>query len=310
MNKKGKKIIVILGQTATGKTDLSIKIALWLNSENAQKEFNIKGAEIVSADSRQVYKGMDIGTGKITKKEMKNIPHHLLNIASPKRKFTIAKYQKLAYKSIDKILKKEKIPILVGGSPFYIYSIIENWNFPKVKPDWQLRKKLEKKTTNELFETLKKIDPQRAKTIDKNNKRRLIRAIEISRALGKVPKLNKNSKYNFLLIGITKEKNELKILIDKRLKKRFKQGMIKEVENLNKSGVSWKQLEEFGLEYKWIAKYLQGKITKKEMVENLQKDIEKFAKRQMTWFKRDKKIKWVENYSEAKNIIKTFLLGK
>ncbi|MDD3734875.1 MAG: tRNA (adenosine(37)-N6)-dimethylallyltransferase MiaA [Candidatus Pacebacteria bacterium] len=310
MNKKEKKIIVILGQTATGKTDLSIKIALWLNSEKAQKEFNIKGAEIVSADSRQVYKGMDIGTGKITKKEMKNIPHHLLNIASPKRKFTIAKYQKLAYKSIDKILKKEKIPILVGGSPFYIYSIIENWNFPKVKPDWQLRKKLEKKTTNELFETLKKIDPQRAKKIDKNNKRRLIRAIEISKALGKVPKLNKNSKYNFLLIGITKEKNELKILIDKRLKKRFKQGMIKEVENLNKSGVSWKQLEEFGLEYKWIAKYLQGKITKKEMVEKLQKDIEKFAKRQMTWFKRDKKIKWVENYSEVKNIIKTFLLGK
>ena len=155
MAKKDKKLIVILGQTATGKTDLSIRLALWLNSKKTQKELNIKGAEIVSADSRQVYKKMDIGTGKITKKEMRGIPHYLLDIASPKRTFTIVKYQKLAYSAIDKILKNKKIPLLVGGSPLYLYSIIEGWNFPKVKPDWQLRKKFERKNPSQLFELLK-----------------------------------------------------------------------------------------------------------------------------------------------------------
>jgi len=307
MAKKDKKLIVILGQTATGKTDLSIRLALWLNSKKTQKELNIKGAEIVSADSRQVYKKMDIGTGKITKKEMRGIPHYLLDIASPKRTFTIVKYQKLAYSAIDKILKNKKIPLLVGGSPLYLYSIIEGWNFPKVKPDWQLRKKFERKNPSQLFELLKKIDPKRAKQIDKNNKRRLIRAIEIARTLGQVPQLKKKSKYNFLLIGIKKTKSELQKLINKRLKKRFKQGMIKEVKKLKESGLSWKRLEEFGLEYRWIAKFLQKKINHNEMVQNLQKDIEKFAKRQMTWFKKDKKIHWTQNPKEAKKIVQNFL---
>ena len=138
------KLIVILGPTASGKTGLSIKLA---------KKFN---GEIISADSRQVYKGMNIGTGKITKKEMKGIPHYLLDVASPSRKFSVAQYQKLALKNIDKISKKSKIPFLVGGSPFYIYSVLEAWTFPKLNPDWNLRKKLEKKSCEELFKTLKK----------------------------------------------------------------------------------------------------------------------------------------------------------
>ena len=289
------KLIVILGSTASGKTDLSIKLA---------KKFN---GEIISADSRQVYKGMDIGTGKITKKEMKRIPHYLLDVVLPSRKFSVAQYQKLALKNINKILKKNKIPFLVGGSPFYIYSVLESWTFPKLSPDWNLRKKLEKKSCEELFEILKKTDIKRSKDIDKKNKRRLVRAIEIAKKLGKVPLLKKEIKFDSLIIGIKKPKQEIKELIEKRLYKRLKQGMIEEVRRLRKQGVSWKRLESFGLEYKWIALYLQKKIDHIGMISLLQKDTEHFAKRQMTWFKKDKNIKWIENYEKAKNLLRDFL---
>jgi tRNA dimethylallyltransferase len=292
-----KKLIVILGPTASGKTALSIKLA---------KKFN---GEIVSADSRQVYKGMDIGTGKVTKEEMQGIPHYLLDVASPKRRFSVWQYQKLAISAINKILKRGEIPFLVGGSPFYIYSIVEGWILPRLKPDQKLRKILEKKSPTELFEILKKLDPERAKTIERENKRRLIRAIEIAKKLGKVPPLKKQPQFDCLLIGIKKSKNELKKLIKKRLLKRFEKGMIEEVKNLKKEGVSWNRLEEFGLEYRWIAYYLQGKIDYKTMVKKLQKAIEKFAKRQMTWFKRDKRIKWIKTYQEAEKLIREFLQG-
>ncbi len=177
-------------------------------------------------------------------------------------------------------------------------------------PDWKLRKKLEKKTVKELFNQLKKLDPQRAKTIERKNKRRLIRALEIVMKTKKpVPSLKKNPlPYPALIIGIKKEKEELKKLINKRLLKRLKQGMVAEVKKLRKSGVSWKRLEEFGLEYRFISQYLQKKLkSKDEMVNFLQKEIEHFAKRQLTWFKRDKRIIWVKNYQEAESSIKEFL---
>ena len=292
---KLKKIIVILGPTSSGKTDLSIKLA---------KKFN---GEVISADSRQVYKGMDIGTGKITKKEMEGIPHYLLDVVSPNSKFSVAQYQKLALKNINQICKRNKIPFLVGGSPFYIYSVLEAWTFPKLNPDWDLRKKLEKKSCEDLSNILKKIDSERFKNIDKNNKRRLVRAIEIAKKLGKVPLLKKEIQFNPLIIGIKKPKEEIKELIKKRLQKRLKQGMIEEIKSLKEKRVSWKRLESFGLEYKWIALYLQKKIDHSEMVYFLQKNIEHFAKRQMTWFKRDKNIKWITSYEEAKNLLEDFL---
>ena len=297
MHGKQKKLIVVLGQTAVGKTALSIKLA---------KMFN---GEIVSADSRQVYKGLDIGTGKVSKKEMQGIPHHLIDVASPKRTFTIAQYKKLAMKAIEKIFKKGKIPFLVGGSPFYLRAVIEGLEFPKVKPDWELRKKLEKLSEEKLFEMLKKIDKERAKSIDKKNKRRLIRAIEIALKTKKpVPPLKvKKPPFEILIIGIKKEKEELKKLIKKRLLKRLKQGLVKEVKNLRKSGISWKRLESFGLEYKFVAQYLQGKLAYQEMVEKLQKEIEKFAKRQMTWFKKFKNIHWIKTEKEAKKLVDSFL---
>jgi tRNA dimethylallyltransferase len=303
-----KKIIVILGPTASGKSDLAVKIALWLSSKKIKKEFKIEGAEIISADSRQVYRGMDIGTGKITKEEMKGIPHYLLDVASPKRNFTVAQFVDLAKKAISKIFKKKKIPIICGGTWFYIYALVDGYTFPRVKPDWKLRRKLEKKSEKELFEELKKLDPERAKTIDFHNKRKLIRAIEIIKKIGKVPPLKKQPlPYPVLFLGIEKNFSELKKSIEKRLKKRLKQGMIEEVKKLRESGVSWKKLESFGLEYEWIAKYLQRKIEKEEMIKKLQKDIEKFAKKQIKVFKKDKRVIWIKNEKEAKRTARKFL---
>jgi len=292
------KLIVIVGPTASGKTDLSIKLA---------EKFN---GEIISADSRQVYKGMDIGTGKVTKKEMKGVPHYLLDVVPPGReRFTVVQYQKLALRTIKEIHKKKKIPFLVGGTGFYIQAVVDGIVIPEVKPDWKLRKKLEKKSIQELFKMLKKLDARRAKTIESKNKRRLIRALEIVIKTKKpVPLLKKKpTQFEFLIIGIKKSPNELRELIRKRLLKRLNIGMIAEIKKLKKSGLSWKRLEEFGLEYKYIAQYLQKKITYGEMAEKIQKESEHYAKRQMTWFKRDKRIKWIKTFPEAKKLSKKFL---
>ncbi|MCX6723740.1 MAG: tRNA (adenosine(37)-N6)-dimethylallyltransferase MiaA [Candidatus Staskawiczbacteria bacterium] len=291
------KLIVILGPTASGKTDLSIKLA---------KKFN---GEVISADSRQVYKGMDVGTGKVTKKEMKGVPHYLLDVANPKKIFTVVQYQKLALTAIKKIQKKNKIPFLVGGTGFYIQSIVDGAVIPEVKPDWKLRKRLEKKPVEELFEMLEKLDNRRALIIDKNNPRRLIRALEIVLSTKQpVPAVFQNKpNFDVLTLGINKTKEDLVELIGKRLLRRLNNGMIEEVKKLHKSGVSWKRLEEFGLEYRFVAQYLQNKITYQEMADKIQKESEHYAKRQMTWFKRDKKTHWIKNYTEAKKLVENFL---
>lgn len=292
-----KKLIVILGPTASGKSGLAVRIAKKVNGE------------VISADSRQVFKGMDIGTGKISKEEMKGIPHYLLDVADPKRKFSVAQYKKLALSAINKILKKGKIPIICGGTGFYIQTVIDGITIPEVKPDWKLRRKLEKKSVENLYKILRKIDSKRAKTIDRKNPRRLIRAIEIVIKTKKpVPVFKKNPlPYPVLMIGVRKEKEELKKLIRKRLLKRLKNGMIAEIKKLRKDGASWKRLEEFGLEYKWIAFYLQRKTKYKEMLEKLQKDIEHFAGRQMTWFKKDLRIKWIKDKKTAEKLTNRFL---
>lgn len=305
-----KKIVVILGPTSSGKTDLSIKLALRLSSGQAKKKFGINGAEIVSADSRQVYRGMDIGTGKITKKEMQGVPHYLLDVVSPKKRFDVVQYRNLADKAIEKIFKKNKIPFLVGGTGFYIQAVVDGIIIPEIKPDWKLRKKLEKKPVSELYKMLKKLDSRRANNIDKNNPRRLIRAIEIVlKSKGPIPPfVAQKPNFKALFLGVKKSKRELKKLIEKRLLKRLDAGMINEVRKLHKSGVSWRRLEEFGLEYRYVAQYLQNKLKYDEMITRLQKEIEHYAKRQMTWFKRDKRIKWIKDPKRAEKLIGSFLL--
>ena len=289
------KIIVILGPTATGKSDLAVKLA---------RRFN---GEVVSADSRQVYKGMDLGSGKITKKEMNGIPHYLLDVASPKRNFNVLKYQKMAETAIVNISKREKLPILCGGTAFYLRAITDGIILPEIKPNSALRKILEKKSTLELFNQLKKIDPRRAKSIESKNPRRLIRAIEIvTESKSPVSLLKKDTKFLSLKIGVNKDREILDKAIKKRIIDRLKIGMIEEVEKLRNLGLSWKRIESFGLEYRWIARYLQKKISQEEMIDSLYRDTVKFSKKQMTWFKKEKDINWVKRYQEAVKLIKSF----
>jgi len=277
------RVIVILGQTATGKSDLAVKIAKKLDGE------------VISADSRQVYTGLDLGTGKITEKEMQGIPHHLLDVANPKNKFSVSEYKKLADQKIKEIISRGKIPIICGGTGFYIDAVVNNIVFPEVPPNENLRKILNKKSAEELFKMLQKLDKVRAKNIDSKNKVRLIRAIEIAKALGKVPKITQATpRHEFIKIGLFLPVNILKEKINKRLLARIKNGMLKEMENLHKKGLSWKRMEELGLEYRYVALYLQKKISKEEIIQKLNSEIYKYAKRQMTWFKRDKEIKWFD----------------
>jgi len=271
------KVIVILGQTATGKSDLAVKIAKKINGE------------IISADSRQIYKKLNIGTGKITKKEMMGIPHHLLDVANPKRKFTVAEYQKKAIYAMAEIIKKGKTPIICGGTGFYIEAVTKGMTFPGIPPNNKLRKSLIRNTTIVLFHKLQKLDSERAKTIDPKNKVRLVRAIEIAKTLGKVPKITEvKPPYKFIKIGLYLPPDILKKRIEKRVTKMFKEGLLAEIRKLKKTGVSDKRLKELGFEY-------FNPTKEKVITETL-----KYAKRQMTWFKRDKEIKWL-NASEKIN---------
>ncbi|MCX6752736.1 MAG: tRNA (adenosine(37)-N6)-dimethylallyltransferase MiaA [Candidatus Nomurabacteria bacterium] len=277
------KVIVILGQTATGKSGLAVKIAKQINGE------------IISADSRQIYKGLEIGSGKVTEREMKGVPHHLLDFANPKKKFTVAQYKILADKKIKEILSRGKTPIICGGTGFYIDAVVNNIILPKVKPNQKLRKELNKKTDIELFKILKKLDSVRAKNIDAKNKVRLIRAIEIAQALGNVPKIKKSpSQYEFTKIGLYAPNDFLEKNITKRIKKMFKDGLVNEVKKLKKSGLSDKRITEFGFEYLYPLLFINKKITEKEMLERTILGNTQYAKRQMTWFKRDSEIKWID----------------
>lgn len=307
-----------MGPTASGKSDVAIKLA---------RKFN---GEIISADSRQIYKGMDLGTGKvqgqllassfqlfgktITRKLFisEGIPHHLIDVVEPNEDFNISHFKKMANKAIEEILSKGKLPIICGGTGFWIQAITENMNLPEVPPNEKLRQKLELKTSEELFEQLKKLDPERASDIDNQNKFRLIRALEIIETLGKVPsKLSvidqQSSKYNFLQIAISVPKEVLHEKIRNRLESRLEEGMIEEVKKLNENGVSWERLEKFGLEYRWLARFLQNKISKEEMQEKLYFDIIHYAKRQMTWLKRNKEIVWKNDYQDIENEVIEFL---
>lgn len=290
------KIIVILGPTATGKSELAVKIAKKLARRGGV------GGEIISADSRQVYKGLNIGTGKITKKEMKGILHHLLDVANPKKKFTVAEYQKKAIYAIAEIIKKGKTPIICGGTGFYIDAITKGTIFPEVPPNLKLRKTLYSKSAIALFEYLKKLDPQRAKNIDPKNKVRLVRAIEIAKTLGKVPKpAEELPPYEFIKIGLYLPPDELKKKIEKRVKKMFQDGLLNEIKKLKKPvrrggfGVSEKRLKELGFEYD------------SPTYEKVVRETIKYTKRQMTWFKRDKEIHWIKAGDERIELPPTVL---
>jgi len=274
------KILIIVGPTASGKSDLAVALA---------QQFN---GEVISADSRQVYKGLDIGSGKITKREMKGVTHHLLDVANPKRVFSVADFKRLGSKAIADIHKRGKLPIIAGGTGFYIDALVYNQSIPKVPANNVLRKELDSKTAPELFDILSTLDPERAEEIDQHNKVRLIRAIEIATALGSVPKTTKEVQFDTQWIGVTWPDTVLKERIHTRLIARMKKGMAAEVAHLHTEGVSWKRMERLGLEYRYVALLLQKKMTKDEMLTELETKIRQYAKRQKTWFKRNKDIHW------------------
>jgi len=318
--KQSQKIIVVVGPTSSGFSDLGIRLA---------QKFN---GEIISADSRQVYRGMDIGTGKVTKKEQKMAVHHLLDVISPKKQFTADDFKKLGQKAINDVQHRYKIPVIVGGTGFYVDVLLGKASIAEVPPNKKLRAKLEKQSAEQLFKQLNRLDLRRARTIDCKNKRRLIRALEIIMTTNKpVPAIKKqNAIFRVLWLGLRPKDLEKKIKL--RLDTRLKQGMVKEVKNLLKSGVSKKRLYDFGLEYRQISEYLASEkpapyeskasrsgfkvksvksFRKSEHYQKLLREIIKYSKRQMTWFKRNKEIHWInpsaEGQKEAKGLVDKFL---
>jgi len=277
-------VIVIVGPTASGKSAYAVELAHKL------------GGEVISADSRQVYKGLDIGTGKITKREMKGVPHHMLDISSPKKVFTAHDYVKKARPVLEKILKEGKTPIVCGGTGFYIDALLGRIVLPDVPINRELRGKLKGKSAPQLFAMLQKLDKRRAKEIDRHNPVRLIRAIEIAKTLGKVPKMKATPlPYQIKFIGMKIAEIPLRHRIHKRLLSRMKAGMVAEAKKLHANGLSYKRMNELGLEYRYLASLLQKKISKKEMLEKLENDIWQYAKRQMTYWRRNPEIRWKPN---------------
>ena len=286
-------LLIILGPTAVGKSDLAVELA---------QKFN---GEIISADSRQVYRGLDIGTGKITREEMKGIPHHLLDVTDPRDRFDVTTYVKLATQAITDIISRGKLPIICGGTGFYIHALVDGVTLPDVKPDEALRAELDTYELSHLVARLETLDPERLDdmraTGDDRNKRRIIRAIEIATALGTVPKIVQNeSSYDTCFIGLTVPADELKTRIRSRLMRRIEAGMIEEAQRLHSEGLSYGRMNELGLEYRYEADLLQGKLSREEFIDTLSAKIWQYAKRQMTWFKRDGRIRWCEVHDMKK----------
>lgn len=311
-----KKLIVILGPTASGKSGLATKLA---------KKFN---GEIISADSRQIYRGMDIGTAKILNKE--GIPHHLIDIVDPGEDFTLAEYKTIAVKKIKEILRRGKIPFLVGGTGLYIKAVVDNFEIPKVAPSKILREKLEGKSVQELFEDLKRLDPETAKAIDPKNQRRLIRALEVKILSGvsliSAKKIGEPI-FQTLQIGIKISQEKLYKNIDQRVEEQIKMGLESEVRNIY-TELSKKMPEEklwslpsmSGICYQEFKEYFEGKIDLKKVIQEIRLHNRRYARRQMTWFKKDpapsrqvgrceagKRIHWIEKLEKAEKLISEFL---
>jgi tRNA dimethylallyltransferase len=287
------RLVVILGTNASGKSDLGIRLAGHF------------GGEIVSADSRQVYRGLDLGTGKITPAQAATVKHHLIDVADVFEYYSLAQYQRAAYEAIDAISGAGKLPFLVGGTGLYISAVVEGYQLVDVPPNDPLRAELESLPLPQLVERLEQSDPDAARHIDKSNRRRLIRAIEIASAGRKHSAARKSCpRYNCLQFGLTWPRDVLVERIEKRLQERLARGMIDEVAGLRARGVSDLRLDKLGLEYRYITRYLRGELhTLNELETQLGIAIRQFAKEQLTWFKRDNRIIWLnpseDSFQEA-----------
>ena len=283
------KLVVILGTNASGKSDLGIRLA---------KHF---GGEIVSADSRQVYRGLDLGTGKITPAQAALVKHHLIDVADVSESYSLAAYQRAAYSAIDSIAGSGQLPFLVGGTGLYISAIVQGYQLVEVPPNAPLRAELEALPLAQLVERLEKSDPDAARRIDRSNPRRLIRAIEIATAgYANSATRQTSPRYDCLQLGLTWPREILVERIERRLRERLAKGMIDEVATLRAHGVSDLRLDQLGLEYRYIARFLRGEThTLDELRNQLGIAIRQFAKEQLTWFKRDKRIVWLDPFNDS-----------
>jgi tRNA dimethylallyltransferase len=298
MSERRPKAVAVVGPTSSGKTSLSIKLA---------KQFD---GEVISADSRQVYRGLNLGTGKVTTEEMDGVPHHLLDIADAKDKYTAAEFELDASAAIMDIHSKNKLPIIAGGTFFYLDMLRGIRQSAPVPPNEEFRIDLMEYSTEDLYKKLECLDPSRAEAVDEKNRPRLVRALEIINTLGHVPKQTKtDSPYDWLVIGIDVPKLRLHENIHKRLQERFDAGMIEEVEKLHQQGLTYERMYELGLEYRFISMHLQHEMKLDELFERLETKHRQYAKRQMTWLKRDKEINWFkpEDLELISNTVGNFL---
>jgi tRNA dimethylallyltransferase len=278
------KLVVLLGTNASGKSELGIRLARCF------------GGEIVSADSRQVYRGLDLGSGKIKPAQAQIVPHHLIDVAEVTDYYSLAQYQRAAYDAIDSIAAAGRMPFLVGGTGLYISAIVEGYELVDVPPNEPLRAELECLSLAQLVERLETSDPLAAGRIDKKNSRRLIRAIEITSAGRTHSAMRKRvPRYQCLQLGLSWPREVLEQRIEKRLRERLAGGMIEEVAGLRRRGVPDVRLEKLGLEYRYLTRYLRGELgTLDELRLQLGIAIRQFAKDQLTWFKRDRRIIWLD----------------
>lgn len=292
-----KKLIVLLGTNASGKSGLGVDLA---------ERF---GGEIVSADSRQVFRGLDLGSGKIAPEEARGVPHHLIDVCEPGDFFSMHDFQRLAYAAIDGIVARGRLPFLVGGTGLYVASVTEGYVMSDNPPDLKYREYLETFETPKLYEMLAEAVP--GIEIEAKNRNRVMRMLEkLHAGDDHVPR--SEPRYDCLKLGVTWDRETLKRRIDERLERRLDAGMIEEVQGLIDRGVSLEFLMKLGLEYRFIAQYLTGEIPRREdMAEQLGNAIKKFAKRQMTWFRRDGDIRWLDMtgdpFREACGLIEAFL---
>jgi tRNA dimethylallyltransferase len=286
------KLLVVCGPTAVSKTSLAVDIAQQYDGE------------VVSADSRQVYRNLDIATGKITEDEMQGIPHHLLDVADPQERFSVHDYKRLADEAVFDIQAQNKLPILCGGTGFYIQAVVDDIALPDAPPNEDLREKLRQRSTESLYDELKEKDPRRAEDIDENNPVRLIRALEIVDELGKVPELEKCERFDTLQVGLDRPDKELKQRIIKRTKQRLEYGMIAEAKQLRTDGLSLERMRDLGLEYDHLADYLENKVSKQELFESVVQSDWQYVKKQRTWFQKDDRVEWFHPNNDRRGINK------
>lgn len=291
------KIVAVVGTNASGKSALGIRLA---------KQFE---GEIISADSRQVFRGLDLGSGKVTTEEMQGVPHYLIDVREPGEFFSMADFQKMSYEKIEEIRARKHLPMIVGGTGLYVDSVLDGYQLSDQEPDLAYRAELEKLTTPALYAKLVTLVPD--VNVEKNNRNRVMRMLErIHDGDNVVP--SKQARYDSLRLGVSWERDVLAKRIDERIRMRLEQGMIEEVQELLDSGVSQDFLLGLGLEYRYITQYLIGEIPDRDdMLAQLAHAIKKFAKRQMTWFRRNPDIIWLDMqgdaYAQACDEIEKFL---